>query len=194
MRLVHALVIVLAVTSVPLHAQEEPAVNKHARRGFWISFGAGAGSIGANCDGCEDTDRETGLSGYLRLGGTISPNILIGGGTNGFYKDSEGIRQTFGAASALILWYPSARGGFYLEGGLGYALYAATDDVDELSAGGVSALLGVGYDIRLGQNFSLTPFFSVAANGGAELKANGTGTGFDFNTNLAQLGLGVSWH
>jgi hypothetical protein len=193
MKAARFVVALLVVASLPLQAQEE-AINKHARKGFWISFGFGAGSLGASCDGCGDLDRETGVSGYLRLGGTISQNILIGGGTNGFYKDSDGIKQQFGAVSALILWYPSARGGLYLQGGLGYSLYSATDGIDDIDAGGASALLGIGYDIRLGTNFSLTPFFNVAANGGAEAKFNDVGLGANLNTNLAQLGLGVSWH
>src|SRR5262245_36305320 len=75
------------------------------REGFTASFGFGAGSGGVSCDGCS-TDRETGFSGYLRLGGAVRPGLIIAGETNGFVKSVEGGQVNFGFYSAAVQWYP----------------------------------------------------------------------------------------
>ena len=83
MRKLAAVMIVLGSIVSPLIAQEAPEAEEltNVRKGFWISFGFGPGFLAADCDGCDE--RETGFSGYLRLGGTINQQVLIGGGTTG---------------------------------------------------------------------------------------------------------------
>ena len=162
----------------PVWAQvAEPA----ARRGFWIGFGFGHGSLG--CDECGG-EREGSLSGNLRLGGTLSQKVLLGFETNGWYKDEGGATLTMGNASAVVIFYPSQTGGFHLKGGLGVSrLELDLDGFGRLSETGAGALLGIGYDFRVGRNFSLTPYL------------NGLGGNFDGGTaNFWQIGLGVSWH
>jgi hypothetical protein len=169
------------------------AQNPQTREGFWIGLGLGVGSAGANCDACTD-DREIGLSGNLRLGGTLSQHVLLGVGTNGWIKSDSGVDQNMGALSALVVVYPSATGGFFLQGGLGMIWYKADDGTDELTSTGFGALLGLGYDFRVGGNFSLSPFLNFLGSSGGNLKFNGAELDIDFNANLFQLGLGVTWH
>src|SRR2546423_14205769 len=52
------------------------------RDGFWIGFGLGYGSANLKCDQCVDSSGVGGVTGFVKLGGTPSRNVLIGGGGN----------------------------------------------------------------------------------------------------------------
>ena len=87
-------------------------------------------------------------------------------------------------------------GGWYLEGGVGAGQYRNKDNPtgNELTATGGALSIGTGYDIRVAKNFSLTPFASWSANGGADVQVNGASQNADLNVNLFQIGLGFTWH
>jgi len=172
------LVVLLVIT---LAASSAEAQRPNTREGFWASFGFGAGS--AKLGGDVDTDRETSLSGYLRLGGTISPNVLIGGESNGWVKSSTST-TTLGFLGAVALFYPSSTGSFYLKGGLGLV------SVDYRGTGsGFGASVGLGNEFRVGENFSLNLFLNAIQGFGIT-----TDRGADVKPNWVQLGLGVVWH
>jgi hypothetical protein len=106
--------VLLALTlAIPASAQK-PQI----REGFWIGFGFGYGGLDITCDGCE-VDRENGVSGYLKLGGSLSQNVLLGVQSLGWYKDIEGVDLSQGSLTGNVWWYPSATGGFWLTGGAG---------------------------------------------------------------------------
>jgi hypothetical protein len=166
----------VAVSQVPAAKPR----NDHARRGFWFSGGLGYGSLG--CDGCDD--RVGGLSGGIQLGGSVSQKVLLGGGTAGFTRSEGGVTETVATAVALIRFYPSATGGFFLLGGLGFgAIEVDVSGFGSASETGAGALLGLGYDIRVGEKVSLTPFW----NGFAASTTNA-------DANVGQLGLSVTLH
>jgi hypothetical protein len=172
--LVVLLVITLAASSV---AAQRP----NTRDGFWISFGSGVGSM--KLGGDVDIDRETSLSGYLRMGGTISPNFLIGAESNGWVKSNPSTR-TLGFLGAVAMFYPSSTGSFYLKGGLGLVT------VDYRGVGsGFGASIGLGNEFRVGKNFSLNVFVNAIQGFGIY-----TNLGNDLKPNWVQVGLGVTWH
>jgi hypothetical protein len=152
----------------------------NTRQGFWFNIGLGAGSLG--CDDCDT--RTNGLSGQLSLGGTISPRFLLGVSSNGWTKSEDGVTLTMGALTTAFRFYPSATGAFYLTGGLGLAtLDLGVEGYGSESEMGVAALLGLGYDIRVGDSISLTPFW------------NGIGGSFHGGgANFGQIGLSITWH
>jgi hypothetical protein len=162
----------LLIAPMPGAAQE--------RHGFWFNGGLGYGSLG-----CEDCgSREGGLSGGLSLGGTLSPKLLLGVGTTGWYKDVGGASLTVGTLDARLRWYPSRTGGFFLTTGLGVgSIRASADGFGSASETGVGFMLGLGYDIRVGSGVSLTPFW----NGFAVRTDNS-------DANVGQLGLSLTLH
>ncbi len=165
---------------VPAQAALVEPENKHVRKGFWFSGGLGVGSLG--CDDC--SGRESGLSGGLGIGGSVSQKVLLGAGTTGWTKSEGGVDLTVGTLVALIRFYPSATGGFFLIGGLGLgSIRAEVSGFGSDSETGAGALLGLGYDIRVGQNVSLTPFW----NGFAARTSNA-------DANVGQLGVSVTLH
>jgi hypothetical protein len=175
-RLVLAAIVALSVTV----ASSASAQISQTREGFWFNAGLGYGSLGCeNCDG-----REGALSGGLAVGGALSQKVLLGVGMNGWTKSESGATLTVGTVTALLHYYPSATGGFFLTGGLGLgSIRAEFDGVGSATETGVGALVGLGYDIRVGQNVSLTPYW----NGFAATTSNA-------DANVGQIGLGVTVH
>jgi hypothetical protein len=174
----------------PLIAQARP----HTRAGFWFGFGLGFGSAGVECTGCSN-DRVSGYSGYLRLGGTVSPSVLLGGETNGWFHSADGVTESIGFASFVAVFYPSRESGFYLKVGLGGMNYMADDGTDEIKAVAPAVTLGAGYEFRIGRNMSIVPFLNSLASSDANFEVNGVDVAAnDIQITLFQLGVGLTWH
>jgi hypothetical protein len=160
------LAVLLATTASAQQAQ--------TRQGFWIGGGLGYGSLG--CEGC---DRTGGMSGYFKLGGTLRQNILLGVETNGWTKSEFGQTLTMGNMSGAAYWYPMPASGLFVKGGVGYSLI----DSGFSSESGFGLLAGVGYDVRVARNLSVTPvanWFRGSFSGAS--------------ANVLQIGLGVTSH
>ncbi len=173
-----AATLLVAALASPLAAQRA-----QTREGFFIGLGLGYGSMDVTCDLCE-FDRESGMSGYLKMGGTLNDRLLIGGQTLGWTKSEDGITLTEGSLTGNVWWYPSATGGFWVTGGAGLGYINADAGVGGSdSETGFAALAGLGYDIRVGRNISIVPSATWQV-------------GFydDFGANVLQLALGITFH
>jgi hypothetical protein len=161
--------------AVPAGAQDP-----QLRQNFWFNFGLGYGSLG-----CDDCDERTGsATGILALGGTLSQKVILGGGLAGWSKDEGAGKLTVANLVAILRFYPSATGGFFLTGGLGVgSIRIEIDNVGSDTEQGFGALLGLGYDIRVGKSVSITPFL------------NGFGVrSDDVDANVGQIGVGITVH
>jgi hypothetical protein len=180
-----------AAAAMPAAAQ---GGRPQTREGYWISFGLGAGSAGIDCSVCPD-DRENGATLYLRMGGTPSPRLLIGGELNGWGKEENDVEMSVGSLMGVVQFYPAATGGFFLTGGLGFLGMVLEDPTDEVESNGFGVQVGAGYDIRLGRRFSLSPFATYVHGFSGEPEVNGvTVKGMDVNPNFFHFGLGFTWH
>jgi hypothetical protein len=153
------------------------------RQGFWFGLGLGYGSLcGEDCD-----DRAGAVSGYFKLGGTLSQKVLLGFESNAWIKSEDDVTVSQVNGSGVVYFYPSATGGFHLKAGLGFVRATVAVNVSGVTVSssetGVGGLLGLGYDVRVGRNASLVPFFNVLGG-----KYN------DGSTNFFQIGLGVTVH
>jgi hypothetical protein len=162
-----------ALLSIPASAQANP----QTRQGFWIAFGLGAGSLG--CDDCGD-ERETGTNINLRMGGTLSQRLILGGEVNIWTKTEGDVSLSTGHIGPVILFYPSATGGFFLKGGLGLANTSFELGSLTIEEQGMGITLGLGYDARVGRNFALTPYFDILSSSydGGSLNQVAFGLGF----------------
>ena len=156
-------------------AQQHP----QTREGFWIGFGFGYGSLGFSCSGCS-FGTEGAASGYLKLGGTLSHNVLIGGETSGWTKSISGETWTAGNASLAVYYYPQATGGFFLRGGVGLA----TLSIGGTGESGFGFVTGLGYDVRIARNTSITPVANY--NWGAPESG--------LKQHVFQIALGITFH
>jgi len=153
---------------------------QNARDGFWFSGGLGYGTLG-----CNDCSGRTGsISGNLSLGGTISPRFLLGAGASGWTKSEQGATLTVGLVDARVRFYPQTHGGFFVTGGVG--LGTVTGEISGFGSHtetGLGMLLGMGWDIRVAKNVSMTPFWN-----GYAMQNNNT------DANVGQVGLAVTLH
>ena len=135
----------------------------------------GYGTLG--CDGC--ISRDEGLSGGLSMGTAIGDRVLFGVGTTGFAKEVLGEMLSVGTLDARIRFYPVKTSGFFMNvgAGLGSLSYGGESEF------GFGMMLGLGWDIRVGRNVSLTPFW----NGFAMANSN-------VDANVGQIGIGVTIH
>ena len=173
-----------------------------AHRGLWGGFGIGGG---VNLTDTFEDGSLWGFSGYGRIGGTLNQRVLLGAESSGWIGSQDGVDYSRGNLSALLLFYPSPRGGFYLKGGVGFAYIttsiSSSTTIDGVfyfnsvsqSKGGFGATAGVGYDVRLGRNIYLVPAVDWY------LQAVGTETSGVFGTlpgtnNVIAFSLGLVWH
>src|SRR2546426_7088590 len=89
------------------------------REGFWIGFGLGYGSANISCDNCSSGARTGGVTAFLKLGGTPSRNVLIGGAINGWSHASGGGAETMANVTGSVYFFPLAASGLFLPGGPG---------------------------------------------------------------------------
>ena len=182
------LCVVLVTSSTALWAQRP-----QTREGFWIGFGFGYGSFDVSCDDCPDIDREGSATGFIKLGGTLSPKLLLGGEVTAWVKSESGYDMVAGNVSAVLYFYPVVTSGLFLKGGLGYSNYRESNEFDG-SFNGFGVVAGIGYDIRVGGNISITPNLDFAFGGGGDLDVDGLGELTGWTQNLFQLALGVTFH
>jgi hypothetical protein len=178
---VRKLVQCLAVVgSLVVGAASANAQNAQIRDGFWFSGGLGFGTLG--CDNCGG--RTNGLAGGISLGCTITPRFLLGVGSEAWARSEQGATLTVGTLDARVRFYPSTTGGFFLTGGLG--LGSVTGSISGLGSStetGMGMLFGLGYDMRVAKNTSITPYW----NGFAMRNSN-------VDANVGQLGLAITLH
>lgn len=149
------------------------------RDGFWFSIGVGGGSLG--CEDCED--RESSGTGFIALGGKLSDNVLLGGSINGWSKTVDNATLTVGLVALEARFYPSATGGFFLKAGAGIGSVDLDFGPFTVSETGGGAMVGLGYDFRVGRMISITPWlqwFGVNYDPG--------------NANVSQLGVALTIH
>src|SRR5207253_8963875 len=88
------------------------------RDGFWIGFGLGYGAANITCDNCVDSSSVGGITGFVKLGGAPSQNLLIGGTINPWSRTNAGLTETIANVTAPASLSPATRSGVVATGGL----------------------------------------------------------------------------
>jgi hypothetical protein len=122
------------------------------------------------CSGCEDVITATGATSYLRVGGVISKDVVIGfeiftllNEAFGFAPGDSSVVAETGTAAIVLLWYPGRRGLFF-KGGVGAAFgqftvpsdSAGVVSADTSSNGGIGLTFGLGWDLPISRKFAIT--------------------------------------
>jgi len=172
-------------------AQEPPRglveVHDSQRHGFWGGLGVGAGA--------EAFDLRDGL-GYsgdlyrptvsLRLGGTPSRYLRLGGEILGWIDDQGHRTESITSILFISQLYPAPSTGFYLKGGLGLGRNQV--DFDEgfgVGDTGFAGLLGAGWEVRVGRRWYLNPAVDL-------VEQRYTGRGGDrYRERIVNFGMGV---
>jgi len=165
-------------------------IHRNYREGFWFSAGIGAGNEAYDLDGVDGGfgDDVTGPSLTVKLGGTVSQSLLLGGELYGWtWDDSFDLDETLSSAMFIAQWYPATQAGFFVKGGFGIAHFEQRTGgrfsalIDEET--GFGAVLGAGYDIRVGRNVSITPTLDLYGH-----------SYNDWRERIVNLGVSVTFH
>ena len=172
----------LAATLVVL-PQGTDAQRPQTREGFFIGLGIGGGSLGcATCDG-----REGSFTGQVTFGGTLTPQLLLGVESSGWTKEENDARLTHANFGVVAHFYPMVTSGLFLSGGVGGSTLEASTTSGSVTTSvtetGFGFTAGAGYDVRVGNNFSVTPY---GLYGWGDFDAGSADT--------FQFGVGVTWH
>jgi hypothetical protein len=158
-----ALVCIVSTLPHPSSAQEPPPglveVKDGGRHGFWFAAGVGAGG--------ESNDVLAGW-GYsrlfyqptvsIRLGGTVSPHLRLGGEVLSWINDEGNAVESVSSALFVAQLYPLGQAGFYLKAGAGIGRNAVDFDYGyNIGDTGFAGLVGAGYELRLGHRVFLNP-------------------------------------
>jgi hypothetical protein len=184
-----------------LLAQRKPApppapAPRLGGHGFFAGVGLGAGWLRQSCQICQ-TDRNSGVSGYVMLGSWLGPTVRLGAEASGWLKKENGISNRVWSFGAVALWAPGPRSPLHVRGGLGVVKFAASDTADKFTATALGGQVGLGYDVWLGahREFALTPYFTLRSTTRGDLAFNQAPVpGGDSRFTLIQVGLGLTWH
>jgi hypothetical protein len=186
----HALLAAGTLSVVPpaRAQQKEPH-----REGFWIGVGLGYGSAGISCSSCRSDHRLGSSAATIRIGGTLSSQLLLGGEIDAWNRSESGVTETVGDVSAVLYYYPRATGTVFLKAGVGAVVYNATTS-PTIDAEGSGVSVGAGIDLYVGRTFSLTPYIDFVTAVSGHLKVEGMDTGVSVRPNLIQIGVAATWH
>lgn len=178
-------------------AQLAPAQAPAARHGFWGAFGLGYGANGLTCSGgCSfNSDAKGGgLTVALKLGGTPSPRMRLGGEVNLWTKDHSGVTESVGNVSVAVYLYPTARSGFFVKGGVGGGSFQLTQGSSSTAANGFGFVTGLGYDIRVGSKVSLSPIANFYFGKDGDLRDGSTVVIPGIKHAIVDVGLSVQYN
>lgn len=175
----------LTCLAMPLAAQD---VQSH--KGLWGGFGLGPGINGTEYN-------IWGVQSYGRIGGTLSQQVLLGGESAGWFGSENGYDLYRGNVSGIVLFYPSAKGGLFLKGGVGFSYLTTSYNhfvpgtityIGTESSSGFGTTAGLGFDLRLGRNIYLVPELDWF------LQSSGSNLVSASTVNVFAFTLGLVWH
>jgi hypothetical protein len=175
-----------------LHAQ-----HPQVRKGFWIGFGAGYGSAKPSCDGCGTMESRGSYTAHIRMGGVLSPHLLLGGDIDGWAKRESGTTLSLGNVTAALYYYPMPASGLFLKGGLGASGFhgeVSSTVTTTASGGGYGFTIGAGYDIRVGRNISLTPVANLMWGHVGEVTSGSSVIATGWKHTIFEFGLDLTIH
>lgn len=164
---------------------------RQRRDGFWLSGGLGYGGESFDArDGLGWSDDKGGGVVYLKLGGTVTPSLLLGleGQLWGADYSYDQYERGLGSLMGIAQFYPAPRSDFWLRGGIGWARdyfrdYQTPGTTYTTTRNGSAFALGMGFDFPVSRKVSITPSVDFLAQH------------YDtHNERVISLGVGVTFH
>jgi hypothetical protein len=182
---------VLLLAGGAVVAQETPRglveVDDSRRGGFWGALGVGAGGEAFDLrDGLGYSEQLYRPTVSLRLGGTPSRYVRLGGEILGWIDDQGNRTESITSILFISQFYPVPAAGLYLKGGLGLGRNQV-DFNDGFGVGdtGFAGLLGAGWEVRVGRRWYLNPAVDL-------VQQTYTGRGGDrYRERIVNFGVGV---
>ena len=148
-----------ALVAASLAVMTAGPVLAQSRSGFWMDFGIGHGGLRLTCVAC-NAAKYGGHTATLSIGGSTERNVLLG--LEGqVWTGDRGPKQSVSTLTAVVQWYPTKPGGFFLRGGTGIvrgrvARSDSSAQEQTVRGSGVTLSFGAGYDVPIGRRFAVT--------------------------------------
>ena len=146
---------------------QEVTAQARPRGGLWVEAGWGAGTVRSACSACAAVTVAYGTSSHLRVGGAVSPRVLLGIELFALHSSdlllAEGLAPVDaenGSLAPVVIWYTGGSG-LFLKGGVGLArgtftVRPATGGIATTERGGLAITFGVGFDVGIASWLALT--------------------------------------
>jgi hypothetical protein len=174
----------LTLAFAPLSAQARGDAS-----GLWLSGGAGGGLARVTCVICR-TDRNAGPVLNISGGTTLRPGLLLGVDVGGWTRTADDIRSLLvsGMVSARI--QPDPARGLFLKAGAGVVRFSLDEGELRTTLPGIA--LGAGYDIMLGESYTISNSVSLLASSFGTLHSGDGAVAEDVSISLFQLGISLA--
>lgn len=191
------MVAALALWAAPARAQAHGGL----QGGFVAAIGAGAGSADFACDVCL-TDHQVSAALQLRAGMAVTPDLALTMDVSGWRKHyaSSGGSATadLGFLTLDAQWYPAGGSQFFVTAGGGVAAFrdaisSGSPGATTLTATSVAATAGLGWDLRVGDRWGITPYVNFYGAARAPVQVNSAGSSRRLGATLVQAGIALHW-
>ena len=161
---------------------------------LWLGVGLGGGSAALTCEGCAE-HRDEGVTGYVRFGGALTPDLLLGLELNTWLRRNDALDQRIQTLTVLAHHYPVNGRGLWLGAQAGFARYSERFEADDADVATSGAVIGasVGWELWLRPTLSIEPSVIYLRQLTGELEMNGFALHEPARLNLVQAGVGIIW-
>jgi len=178
------------------------------RKGFWASFGIGAGSIGLSAEDAVaqprpfQVGRDSGGVAEVGLGWAVNQRLLVGIEVKTMVATYVGdVRGTLGVSnvSGVATYYLRSSSNLFVKGGVGGSFLGLTVDAPDPNVAvkggtGFGFSAGAGYDVYLGHGFSLTPAVGFWYGRPGNLRISGQTLLRDWKHNVVDVTLSIKFN
>jgi len=179
-----------ACALVPLSAQT--AQNRELQR-FWIHVDLGYGTANVSCDLCASGPRLGGVTYGVELGGTLNPNVRLGGAFEAWTHGTGSAAEDMENLGVVMYYYPTSSG-LFVKGLVGLSTYHAAG-FPAISGTGWGATAGIGYEVPIGRSATIIPFADyVLGNVGDLSYDDGTPFATGWSQNFVAIGLSFGFY
>jgi hypothetical protein len=172
------------------------AASPPSRSGLHFSAGLGSASMGATCDPCDTNpfvDRLNGVSGFVHLGGAVTPQLVVTGEFLGWVSNDQPVFRRVAGLSLAVLGYPSGDSGFFVKGAVGGIRAVVESDLLLVQTDAWMATTGIGYDIPVGP-IGITPYLNYVRSFGGATDVNGLVSPAAVLPDAVQFGAALTVH
>ena len=133
------------------------------------------------------------VTGFLRIGGTITPQWLGAVELGGWYQSRGGYRARLLSFAAIATFYPLSNG-LKVNGGMGGVLFREDFAPNDNTANGFMWRVGAGYDLSLKEVVSISPFVDLMYAPSLAQKRNRLASFNEMKLVLLQIGVSLVRH
>ena len=191
-----------ALVAPLLGLTQEATAQAPPRAGLWLEAAWGAGTVRSACSACAAVTVAYGTSSHLRIGGALSPRVLLGLELFALHSSdlvlAEGIAPVDaenGSLAPVVIWYTGGSG-LFLKGGVGLArgtftVRPSSGGIATTERGGLAITFGVGFDVGIASWLALTANLGTFVTAIGDIPLDGAVVD-DVVATVYQAGLGIA--